>query len=64
MENKDQTQVDNWNAEDYARNSSAQESWAIELISKLSLKGHESLIDIGCGNGRITNEIASRLPAG
>ena len=64
MANKDQTQVDNWNAEDYARNSSAQESWAIELISKLSLKGHESLIDIGCGNGRITNEIASRLPAG
>ena len=64
MENKDQTQVDNWNAEDYARNSSAQESWAKELISKLPLKGHESLIDIGCGNGRITNEIASHLPSG
>jgi trans-aconitate methyltransferase len=56
--------MDKWNANDYSRNSSAQESWAKELISKLSLKGHESLIDIGCGDGKITNEIAARLPAG
>jgi trans-aconitate methyltransferase len=62
--NKDQTPIDKWNAEDYARNSSAQESWAKELISLLSLKGNESVIDIGCGIGRMTNEIALRLPAG
>jgi len=56
--------MDKWNAKDYARNSSAQESWAKELILKLSLKGNESLIDIGCGDGHMTDEIAVRLPAG
>jgi trans-aconitate 2-methyltransferase len=53
-----------WNADDYARNSSAQEEWAQELIAKLSLNGSESLIDIGCGDGKITALIAQILPEG
>ncbi|HEY8857571.1 MAG TPA: methyltransferase domain-containing protein [Rugosibacter sp.] len=42
-----------WNAEDYAKNSSAQLQWAQELISKLALQGCESVLDIGCGDGKI-----------
>jgi len=61
---KENNQTDRWNAKDYAKNSSAQEAWAKELILKLSLKGHESLIDLGCGDGRMTNEMAIRLPTG
>lgn len=53
-----------WNAVDYAKNSSAQESWASELIEKLSLQGHEHLLDIGCGDGKISNSIASKLSTG
>lgn len=53
-----------WNADDYARHSSAQLKWARELISKLGLKGNESVLDIGCGNGRVTAELASLLPSG
>jgi trans-aconitate 2-methyltransferase len=53
-----------WNAEDYARHASAQRGWANELIDKLALQGHEALLDIGCGDGSITDELASLLPAG
>ena len=53
-----------WNAVDYAANSSAQEAWATELIKKLSLQGHEDLLDIGCGDGKITHSIAGKLRTG
>ncbi len=53
-----------WNAEDYARHSSAQQGWARELISKLDLQGYEAVLDIGCGDGKITAEIAEHLPDG
>jgi trans-aconitate methyltransferase len=55
---------DQWNAWDYATNSSAQEGWANELIGKLALSGHEVGLDIGCGDGRITSKIANFLPQG
>ncbi|MBN2104527.1 methyltransferase domain-containing protein [bacterium] len=56
--------ITKWDAEAYTRHSSAQTTWAYELLSKLKLKGHESVIDIGCGNGRNSHEIACRLPSG
>jgi trans-aconitate 2-methyltransferase len=53
-----------WDALDYATSSSAQQQWARELIGKLQLKGDESLLDIGCGDGKVTAEIAASLPSG
>ncbi|WP_339136222.1 MAG: methyltransferase domain-containing protein [Candidatus Electrothrix sp. GW3-4] len=53
-----------WNAEDYTRHSFAQQGWARELISKLDLQGYEAVLDIGCGDGKITAEIADLLPDG
>ncbi len=53
-----------WNARDYAENSTAQELWAQELIDKLALQGDEHLLDIGCGDGKITNSIAEKLSNG
>jgi trans-aconitate 2-methyltransferase len=44
----------NWNANDYAQHSSAQFKWAMELIDKIILNGDESLLDMGCGDGKIT----------
>ena len=53
-----------WDAKDYAKNSQNQFQWAKELIPKLKLQGTESLLDIGCGDGKITAEIAKALPNG
>ena len=53
-----------WNPNDYAENSANQTRWARELIPKLELKGNERLLDIGCGDGKITAELAKNLPRG
>lgn len=53
-----------WNAEDYAQNSSAQLQWAQELISKLNLQGDESVLDIGCGDGKISAQLSQALEKG
>jgi len=53
-----------WNAADYARNSGQQLAWAKELLAGLELSGDESLLDIGCGEGKITAQIAGLLPRG
>ena len=54
----------NWNAEDYKQHSKNQQKWARELIARLKLKGTEDILDIGCGDGKVTAEIASYLPNG
>lgn len=53
-----------WNAADYAANSVVQQSWARELIAKLDLRGDEAVLDVGCGDGKITAEIAHHLSNG
>jgi trans-aconitate 2-methyltransferase len=53
-----------WNAEDYRQNSAAQQQWAQELIAKLNLTGNETVLDVGCGDGKVTAEIACHLPQG
>ena len=53
-----------WDAGQYAKHSSAQEKWAKELLAKLRLKGNEKILDLGCGDGRITAEISRMVPGG
>jgi len=53
-----------WDAGDYNRNSSAQQEWARELVDKLQLHGNERVLDIGCGDGKISAEIAAWVPQG
>jgi trans-aconitate 2-methyltransferase len=53
-----------WNPEDYAKNSDAQLQWARELRSNLNLLGNEAVLDVGCGDGKITADFAAALPQG
>ncbi len=53
-----------WDATDYARISGLQEAMADEVLALLDLQGTERVLDVGCGNGKITAEIASRVPRG
>jgi len=53
-----------WDATDYARHSEAQQQWARELIARLALRGCEDILDIGCGDGKVTVELAEGVPEG
>jgi len=53
-----------WDAYDYRSHSTVQQKWAQELIEKLGLVGNESLLDIGCGDGKNTATLASHLRSG
>ena len=53
-----------WNATDYNRSSAAQQQWAEELIARLFLRGNERVLDIGCGDGKVTAAIARSVPDG
>ena len=53
-----------WNAAAYAANSAVQQGWARELIARLKLRGDERILDVGCGDGKITAELARAVPRG
>jgi trans-aconitate 2-methyltransferase len=53
-----------WNASEYARISTLQAAMASEVLALLDLKGTERVLDVSCGNGKTTAEIAARLPQG
>ncbi|AGY60031.1 class I SAM-dependent methyltransferase [Gloeobacter kilaueensis] len=53
-----------WNAAQYTQISALQRAMADEVLALLKLDGTEQVLDIGCGNGKITAQIAERVPAG
>jgi trans-aconitate 2-methyltransferase len=53
-----------WDASTYDRISAPQQRWAAEQLDRLHLRGDEAVLDAGCGSGRVTLELAARLPHG
>jgi len=53
-----------WDAAGYVRQSGLQRAMADEVLALLDLTGSERILDVGCGDGRITAEIAARVPRG
>ena len=53
-----------WDPEEYERSSSAQHDWAMSALSELRIRGDERILDIGCGDGKITAHISQLVPDG
>jgi trans-aconitate 2-methyltransferase len=53
-----------WDAETYDAVSDPQFEWGMEVLERLELRGDEVAVDAGCGSGRVTAELADRLPKG
>ena len=57
-----------WNspelAKAYFHHSETQRGWAWELLGLVSFEGSEELLDFGCGDGKITAEMARLIPRG
>ena len=53
-----------WDARSYHAVSEPQFEWGKRVLASLELAGDESVIDAGCGTGRLTALLADRLPNG
>jgi trans-aconitate 2-methyltransferase len=53
-----------WDAPEYDRLSGLQQAMAKEVLALLNLKGTERVLDVGCGNGKVTSQIAARVHQG
>jgi trans-aconitate 2-methyltransferase len=53
-----------WNAASYDRVSDPQVEMAEAVLARLPLRGDETVLDAGCGSGRVTALLLERLPDG
>jgi len=56
--------MSDWNAERYHEVSAPQQAWGRRILDRLSVKGNEHALDLGCGTGRLTSVLAERLSRG
>lgn len=48
----------------YEAASTHQREWGAKLIEELSLRGNEHILDLGCGDGALTVQLADLVPGG
>ena len=53
-----------WDAKAYDRLAAPQEEWSRDVLARLPLSGDETVLDAGCGSGRVTKLLLERLPHG
>jgi trans-aconitate 2-methyltransferase len=53
-----------WDAETYDRVADPQFRWGAAVVDRLELDGDETVLDAGCGSGRVTALLAERLSDG
>jgi trans-aconitate 2-methyltransferase len=53
-----------WDAATYDRIAEPMARWGEAVVARLPLAGDELVLDAGCGSGRVTEQLAERLPGG
>jgi trans-aconitate 2-methyltransferase len=53
-----------WDANAYDELPIPMTGWGRAVVDRLALHGHERVLDAGCGTGRVTEYLRSRLPEG
>lgn len=53
-----------FDGEKYKTASSPQKEWGKSLISKISLQGNEKILDLGCGDGYLAEQLSLLVPNG
>jgi len=56
--------VREWNGASYDRISGPMEALGLQVLARLRLQGDETVLDAGCGSGRVTQALIERLPRG
>lgn len=51
-----------FDGEKYKKASKHQKEWGNSLIGELTLKGHETILDLGCGDDRLTEQLSQLVP--
>jgi trans-aconitate 2-methyltransferase len=53
-----------WDGRTYDRGGTPQAEWGRAVLERLDLVGDETVLDVGCGSGRVTEMLLERLPRG
>ena len=53
-----------WDADRYHAVSGPMEAMGLPVLERLALRGDETVLDAGCGSGRLTAHLVERLPRG
>lgn len=53
-----------WDGRHYDQVAEPQSRWGKTVVDRLELAGDETVLDAGCGSGRVTEELLGRLPSG
>jgi trans-aconitate 2-methyltransferase len=50
-----------WDASSYHAVATPHQAWGAEILDRLTLRGDETMLDLGCGTGRVSAQLLERL---